>query len=125
MMEPRPASSVDDALFTPAISHMRVFVQSMIDDGTYSQTDANQITYELFTVVHGVSLFIAKTHWPLGDAEAFADKALRAMCCGQIATGIMGSGTSSKDAIEHLLSVGKSRRTPRSPHSWPTLRPPG
>jgi AcrR family transcriptional regulator len=116
MVEPRPASGVDDALFTPAISHMRAVVQSMIDEGTYSQSDANQITYELFTVVHGVvTLFIAKPYWPLGDAEAFADKVLRAMCCGQIATGMIGYETSSKDAIEHLMSLGKSRRTPRSP----------
>ena len=43
---------------------------------------------------HGVaSLLIAKPYLPFGDAEAFADRVLQAVCTGQIVAGIVGDAT--------------------------------
>ena len=61
----------------------------MIDDGIYPPRDANKMTFELWTVVHGVAaLCIAKPYWSRDDVDELTDRVLRAMCCGQICTGI-------------------------------------
>jgi Tetracyclin repressor-like, C-terminal domain len=97
-------------LANSAFVHLRAIVQTMIEDGIYPPRDANTMAFELWTVVHGIAaLFIAKPYWLLNDVEELADKVLRAMCCGQIAAGIVGYDTPANDAIEALMSL-KTRR---------------
>jgi AcrR family transcriptional regulator len=106
MGEPRSPSDVDTVLANSAFVHLRAVVQTMIDDGIYPPRDANKMAFELWTVVHGVAaLFIAKPYWLLDDVEELTDKVLRAMCCGQIAAGIVGYDISANDAIDHLMSL--------------------
>jgi AcrR family transcriptional regulator len=110
MGEPRAPSVVDTALAKSAFVHMRATVQTMIDDGIYPPGDATKLAFELWTAVHGVAaLLIAKPHWPLDDAGELTVRVLRAVCCGQIATGIVGYDTPISDAIDHLVSL-KTRR---------------
>jgi AcrR family transcriptional regulator len=110
MGEPRSPSAVDTVLTNSAFVHLRTTIQTMIDDGIYPPGDANRMAFELWTVVHGVAaLFIAKPYWSLDDVEELTDSVLRAMCCGQIAAGIVGYDTPANDAIEHLTSL-KTRR---------------
>jgi AcrR family transcriptional regulator len=110
MGEPRPLSDVDTVLATSAFVHLRAVVQAMVDDGVYPPRDADKMTLELWTVLHGVAaLFIAKPYWPLDDVEGLTDKVLRAMCCGQIAAGIIGYETPPDDAVSYLMRL--TRRT--------------
>jgi hypothetical protein len=106
MGESRSPSDVDVILASSAFVHLRAVVQRMINDGIYPPRDPNRMAFELWTVVHGVAaLFIAKPYWLLDDVEELADKVLRAMCCGQIAAGIVGYDMSTNDTIDHLLSL--------------------
>jgi AcrR family transcriptional regulator len=91
MGEPRSPSDVDLVLASFAFMRLRAVVQRMIDDGIYPPRDASSMTFELWTAVHGVAaLFIAKPYWLVDDIEELADRVLRAMCCGQIAAGLVG-----------------------------------
>jgi len=64
------------------------------------------MAFELWTVIHGVvALFIAKPYWSRDDVDELSDKVLRAMCCGQIATGIVEYDMPTTDAIAHLMSL--------------------
>jgi AcrR family transcriptional regulator len=94
MGEPRSPSDVDIVLASSAFVHLRAAVQEMIDDGIYPPRDANRMAFELWTVIHGVAaLFIAKPYWSPDDVEELTGNVLRAMYCGQIATGIVGYET--------------------------------
>ncbi len=78
----------------------------MIDDGIYPPRDANSMAFDLWTVVHGAAaLFIATPYWLQDDVEEVTDKVLRAMCCGQIAAGIVGYDISANEAINHLMKL--------------------
>jgi AcrR family transcriptional regulator len=91
MGEGRFGSDVDITLNSSAFVHMCASVQTLMDEGIYVQGDATQIALELWTAAHGVAaLLIAKPYLPWGDAEAFTDRVLRAVCCGQIVSGIIG-----------------------------------
>jgi AcrR family transcriptional regulator len=105
MGEPHSPSDVDTVLANSAFVHLRAVVQTMIDDGIYPPRDANKMAFELWTVVHGVAaLFIAKPYWLRDDVEELTDRVLRAMCCGQIFTGITEYDMPVTDAIAHLMS---------------------
>jgi AcrR family transcriptional regulator len=107
MGEGRPGSDVDVTLASSAFLHMRAGVQAMMDEGLYAQGDATLVALELWSAAHGVAaLLIAKPYLPWGDAEAFADRVLRAVCCGQIACGIIGYDTSPEDTIHRLMDLG-------------------
>jgi hypothetical protein len=81
----------------------------MIDDGIYPPRDANSMAFELWTVVHGIAaLFIAKPYWSPDDVEEVTYEVLRAMCCGQIAAGIIGYDRSAGDAIDILMRLQSS-----------------
>jgi hypothetical protein len=113
LWEPRLPSEVDTVLGSAAFVHLRASVQAMIDDGIYPSRDANQLTFELWMVVHGIAaLFIAKPYWPQADVEALTDNVLRVMCCGQIAAGIVGYDTAANDAVDHVLRLTNLGRTP-------------
>lgn len=106
MGEGRAGSDVDVTLASSAFMHMRAGVQTMMDDGIYAPGDATQVALELWTAAHGVAaLLIAKPYLPWGDAEAFADRVLRAVCCGQIVSGIIGYDTSPDDTINRLMQL--------------------
>ena len=49
------------------------------------------LALELWTVAHGVAaLLISRPYLPWGDAEEFADRVMRSVCCGHIVSGSIG-----------------------------------
>ncbi|MFZ0833758.1 MAG: TetR/AcrR family transcriptional regulator [Mycobacterium sp.] len=106
MSEGRPGSDVDVTLNSSAFVHMRASVQTLMDEGIYVPGDATQIALEMWTAAHGVAaLLIAKPYLPWGDVEAFTDRVLRAVCCGQIVSGIIGYDTCPQDAISAIMKL--------------------
>ena len=106
MSEGRPGSDVDVTLNSSAFMHMRASVQALMDEGIYVQGDATQIALEMWTAAHGVAaLLIAKPYLPWGDVEAFTDRVLQAVCCGQIVSGIIGYDTCPQDAINAIMKL--------------------
>ena len=91
MSEGRPGSDVDMTLNSSAFMHMRASVQALMDEGIYVRATPRSIALEMWTAAHGVAaLLIAKPYLPWGDVEAFTDRVLQAVCCGQIVGGIIG-----------------------------------
>jgi AcrR family transcriptional regulator len=110
MGEGRAGSDVDVTLASSAFEHLRAGVQAMIDEGIYPPGDAIQLALELWSAAHGVAaLLIAKPYLPWGDAEAFADRVLRAVCCGQIVSGIIGYDASPHDTLRELMRLKDGR----------------
>jgi AcrR family transcriptional regulator len=106
MSEGRPGSDVDMTLNSSAFMHMRASVQALIDEGIYTAGDATQIALEMWTAAHGVAaLLIAKPYLPWGDVEAFTDRVLLAVCCGQIVSGIIGYDTCPQHAIDTIMKL--------------------
>ena len=99
MGEGRPGSDVDMTLNSSAFVHMRNSVESLMAEGIYPPGDATSAALELWTAAHGVAaLLISRPYLPWGDAEEFADRVLRAVCCGQIVSGLIGPDeTPSRD----------------------------
>jgi AcrR family transcriptional regulator len=111
MGEGRPGSDVDLTLTSSAFVHMRAGVQAMMEEGLYSDGDATQLALELWSAAHGVAaLLIAKPYLPWGDVEVFTDRVLRAVCCGQMVSGIVGYDSGPQDTIELLTNLKKPRR---------------
>ena len=107
MGEGRPGSDVDMALASSAFMHMRATVQSLMDEGVYAPDDPTRVALELWTAAHGVAaLVIAKPYLPWGDVETFADRVLRAVCCGQMVSGLVGYDASPEYAIGWLMERG-------------------
>lgn len=91
MGEWRSGSSVDTTLSNAAFKHIRATVQRLMDDGTYRPADPTTVALELWTALHGVAaMLIAKPHLPFGDVEAFADRVLSSVFCGQLVMGYCG-----------------------------------
>jgi AcrR family transcriptional regulator len=106
MSEGRPGSDVDVTLNSSAFAHMRAGVIAMMDEGIYVRDDPTRVALELWATAHGVAaLLIAKPYLPFGDVEAFTDRMLRAVCCGQIVGGIIGVDTSPRDTVECLMEL--------------------
>ena len=98
MGEPLSPSVVDTVLDKSVLVHLRAVLQTMIDDGIYPPRDPNRMAFELWTVLHGVvALFIAKPYWSRDDIDELSDNVLRAMCCGQIAMGIVEYDTPASE----------------------------
>jgi AcrR family transcriptional regulator len=113
MGEGRPGSDVDITLNSSAFVHMRAGVQTMLDEGIYTQGDATQIALELWTAAHGVAaLLIAKPYLPWGDVEDFTDRVLRAVCCGQIVTALIGDDMGPQDTVDWLMNRGGAHEDP-------------
>src|SRR6185312_4198101 len=106
MGEGRPGSDVDMTLNSSAFAHMRAAVEAMMDEGLYARDDPTRVALELWASAHGVAaLLIAKPYLPWGDVEAFTDRVLRAVCCGQIVSGIIGYDTCPGDTVERLKQL--------------------
>jgi AcrR family transcriptional regulator len=103
MGEGRPGGDVDVTLTTAAFVHMRASVERLMDEGIYAPADPTMVALELWTVVHGVAaLLIAKPYLPWGEVDEFADRVMRAVCCGQIVNGRLGEA-SPQEAIDRLF----------------------
>ena len=114
MGEWRSHSNVDAALASSAFEHMRATVQTLMDEGTLPQDDAATVALELWSAAHGVaSLLIAKPHLPFGDAEAFADRVLRAVLSGNMVAGLVGADATPQQVVERLAALGSSEQHPK------------
>lgn len=103
MGEGRPGSDVDMTLNSSAFVHMRTSVEALMAEGIYPRGDATMMALELWTAAHGVAaLLIAKPYMPWGDAEAFTDRVLRAVCTGQIVSEFIGTDLSPREAVTRL-----------------------
>ena len=106
MSEGRPDSDIDVTLNSAAFTHMRAGVQAMMDEGIYAPDDTTRVALELWAAAHGVAaLLIAKPYLPWGDIDDFTDRVLRAVCCGQIVSGIIGYDTGPQEAIASLMKL--------------------
>ncbi|ORW51736.1 TetR family transcriptional regulator [Mycobacterium paraense] len=110
MGEWRSGSSVDTTLNGSAFKHIRATVQRLMDDGTYRQGgDPTTVALELWSALHGVAaMLIAKPHLPFGDAEAFADRVLSSVFCGQLVMGYCG-----RDATPQMLAAWVATHRPQ------------
>ena len=106
MGEGRPGSDVDMTLNSSAFVHMRNSVESLMAEGIYPPGDPTAAALELWTVVHGVAaLLISRPYLPWGDAEEFADRVMRAVCCGQIVSGFIDPDASPQETIDQLKGL--------------------
>ena len=106
MGEGRPGSDVDTTLNSSAFVHMRNSVESLMAEGIYPPGDSTAMALELWTVAHGVAaLLISRPYLPWGDAEAFADRVMRAVCCGQVVSGIIGTELPPQETIARLTGL--------------------
>ncbi len=106
MGEGRPGSDVDTALNSSAFQHMRATIAALITEGIYPPGDATMMALELWTAAHGVAaLLISKPYLPWGDVEEFTDRVLRAVCTGQIVSGIIGTDLEPMEAIARLKGL--------------------
>ncbi|MFN8226855.1 MAG: TetR/AcrR family transcriptional regulator [Mycobacterium sp.] len=104
MGEGRPGSDIDTVLASSAFGYLRGSVQALMDQGIYAPGDPTTITLELWSAVHGIAaLLICKPHLPFGDVEAFTDRVLRALCCGQIVIGCVGVDATPQETIDWLF----------------------
>jgi AcrR family transcriptional regulator len=116
MGEGRPGSEVDLTLTSAAFVHMRSSVERLMDEGVYAPADPTAVALELWTVAHGVAaLLIAKPYLPWGEVGEFADRVMRAVCCGQIVNGHLGQA-SPQEAIDWLLGRGDQQVDDASRH---------
>lgn len=103
MGDPSPGSDVDLTLNSSAFQHMKATIETLMAEGVYPRGDATGAALELWTAAHGVAaLLITKPYLPWGDAEEFADRVLRSVCCGHIATGLIGPDLTPQQTIEKL-----------------------
>jgi AcrR family transcriptional regulator len=108
MGEWRSGSDVDAALASSAFKHMRAAVQALMDEGSFPPDDVTTVALELWSAAHGVaSLLIAKPHLPFGDAEAFTDRVLGAVCCGRMVLGLVGADATAQQTVERLIALGR------------------
>ena len=112
MGEWRSGRTVDTTLNSSAFKHMLATVQRLMDDGTYLPDDPTTVALEIWSAAHGVAaMLIAKPHLPFGDAEAFADRVLSAVFCGQLVLGYCGADATP----EKLASWVAAHRPPQDP----------
>ncbi|CAN3130309.1 TetR/AcrR family transcriptional regulator [Mycobacterium sp. smrl_JER01] len=101
-----PGSDVDVALNSSAFGHLRATVQALIADGTYPSGDPTLLALELWTAMHGIAaMLISRPYLPWGDAEQFADRLMRAVCCGQMVAGALRPGDSPQQVMTWLKEV--------------------
>ncbi|MDH6197651.1 AcrR family transcriptional regulator [Mycobacterium frederiksbergense] len=112
MGEGRPGSDVDMTLNSSAFGHMRTSVEALMAEGVYPPGDATMMALELWTAAHGVAaMLIAKPYLPWGDVEEFTDRVLRAVCAGQIVSGMIGTDVSPPEAVARLKGLASERQT--------------
>jgi len=107
-------SDVDATLNTAAFGHLRSAVEALMAEGTYPQGESTAYALELWTAAHGVAtMLISRPYLPWGDAEEFTDRVLRAVCCGHIALGMIGSKVSPQETIAQLKGLADERHDRR------------
>jgi AcrR family transcriptional regulator len=105
MGEWRSGSSVDTTLNSSAFKHIRATVRRLMDDGIYRPGDPTIVALELCSALHGVAaMLIAKPHLPFGDAEAFADRVLASVFCGQLVMGYCGRDATPQRLAEWVAT---------------------
>ncbi len=110
MGQGRPGSDVDMTLNSSAFMHMRAAVQALIDEGSYPPGDPTTMALELWTAAHGVAaLLMSRPYLPWGDAEEFAGRVLRAVCCGQVISGAIGPEDPPRETVAWLREVVDER----------------
>ena len=88
----RSGRDIDTTLDSSAFKHMRATVQKLMDEGIYLPDDPTAVALEIWSAAHAAAaMLIAKPHLPFGDAEAFADRVLSAVFCGQLVLGYCGA----------------------------------
>ncbi|HEY2087012.1 MAG TPA: TetR/AcrR family transcriptional regulator [Mycobacterium sp.] len=111
MGEWRSGSNVDSALASSAFAHMCAAVGVLMDEGVFPLGDAAAVALELWSAAHGAaSLLINKPHLPFGDAEAFADRVLRAVFLGHMVAGLLGVDATPDQVVEQLTALKSSVR---------------
>jgi AcrR family transcriptional regulator len=85
----RRARDFDETLISSAFVHLQETVQELIDQKFFPPGDSVAPALQLWAAAHGVaSLLITKPYLPWGDAEAFTNNVLRAVCIGQAVDGL-------------------------------------
>jgi AcrR family transcriptional regulator len=106
MGEARPGSDVDVTLNNAAFRHMQNSVQTLMDEGIFATGDSRAVAMELWAAAHGVAaLLISKPYLPWGDAEEFADRALRAVCIGEIVSDAIGPNTDPQVTVDRVKGL--------------------
>jgi AcrR family transcriptional regulator len=110
-MEPgHEGSDVDMMLNSSAFVHLRAAVETLIVEGISPPGDPTTLALELWTAAHGVAaLLISRPYLPWGDVEAFADRVLRAVCCGQAASAAIPADESPLETLTWLKGVADER----------------
>ncbi|MDN4522528.1 MULTISPECIES: TetR/AcrR family transcriptional regulator [Mycolicibacterium] len=112
MMGPgSPGSDVDVALNSSAFGHLLMSVQALIAEGVYPQADPTMLALELWTAVHGIAaMLISRPYLPWGGAEEFADRLMRAVCCGQALSVAIRPDESPREIMTWLKEVVDERQ---------------
>jgi AcrR family transcriptional regulator len=110
MGQGHPGSDVDMALNTSAFVHMRASVEALVADGIYPAGDPTTLALELWTAAHGVAaLLISRPYLPWGDAEEFADRVFRSVCCGHVVSGAIGPDDPPHETVTWLKEAVDER----------------
>ncbi len=103
MGEGRPSSDVDTALNSSAFQHMRAAMKALIAEGSTRRGTPRCGPRTVDRRAWGVAaILISKPYLPWGDVEEFTDRVLRAVCTGQIVSGIIGTDLEPVAAIARL-----------------------
>jgi hypothetical protein len=106
MGDARVGSDVDVTLDNAAFRHLRNSVETLMAEGIFPEGDSTAVALRLWAAAHGVAAFlIAKPHLPWGDAEEFADRALRAVCIGEIVAAAIGPDADPQQTVERLKEL--------------------
>lgn len=106
-----PGSDVDVALNSSAFGHLRATVQALIADGSYPPDDPTTLALELWTAVHGIAaMLISRPYLPWGDAEQFADRLMRSVCCGHVVSAGIRPDESPHEIMMWLKEVTDERQ---------------
>ena len=106
-----PGGDVDVALASSAFEHIRASMEAMIADGAYPPDDPTALALQMWAAVHGVAaLLISRPYLPWGDVEVFADRMLRSLCLGMVASNGIRDTDSPVDIVNWLKEVADERR---------------
>ena len=86
--------------------------EAMIADGFYPPADPTALALEMWAAVHGVAaLVISRPYLPWGDVEEFADRVLRSLCLGLVATTGITPTDSAADMVNWLKEAADERHS--------------
>jgi AcrR family transcriptional regulator len=106
MGEARPGSDIDVSLNNAAFRHLQKSVETLMAEGIFPADDSTTVALELWTAAHGVSaMLISKPYLQWGEAEEFADRVLRAVCIGEMVSGVLGPTTNPQENVDQLRGL--------------------